>query len=137
MGDYFNLYRVEDLKLVDVRKYCGVEDGRHAWIFLGYDVVRTGENGQAISILTDDVKEYDYLKLTHDERNRQYYDHTNIVSGDVRVKEHDGEALGIFGKGTVVSRAHIKTWIDEHSDFYFLNYSPAENEKVKSKQLTN
>ena len=34
------LYDVVNLRLVDVRKYNGVEDGCQSWTFLGYDVVK-------------------------------------------------------------------------------------------------
>lgn len=134
MGDYFDLYNVRDLKMVDVRKYCGIEDGRHAWIFLGYDVVKTNKEGKAVSIFSSEETEYDYLLLNRDEeRNREYYDHDGVAVGDVRVKVIDNPYLEVFGKMPVTSKANIKSWIDKHPGFYFLHYQPVkETAKVKS-----
>lgn len=149
MGDFFTLFNVKDLNLVEVRSYCGIEGNQHAWIFLGYDVVRTDENGKAISVLAKENKEYDYLKKINfdDEENRKkyvvktnfndismdYYDHDGLVEGDIRVKVVENARERVFGKKPIVSVYDIKRNIEKNSNLYFLHQSKKESAKVKEK----
>ena len=132
MNECFELYDVVNLKLVDVRKYNGVEDGLNSWTFLGYDVVKVDREGNATSILAEEETCYEFLKPLNGDKESGIYDHNGILVGDVRVKLIERPSLDIFGRLPVVSKAHIKNWIDKRPGFSFLHYKPKkENSKVK------
>lgn len=129
MGDFLEIFYVKDLKMVDVRKYDGVENGRYAWTFLGYDIVATDKEGRAVSILADEETKYDFLQkleTTKGVKGIDYYDHEGINVGDIRVKPVDNTRLEIFGRLPVVSKSAIKSWIDRRPGFSFLHYKPVK-----------
>lgn len=136
MGEFLEIYNARDLKMVDVRRYEGIESGKHAWTFLGYDVVSTDKDGKAVSILAQEEVKYDYLKKVDNPdgiKGIDYFDHSDISVGDIRVRTIDAERLEIFGRFPVVSKSAIKTWIDKRPGFSFLHYkSVKETAKVKS-----
>lgn len=136
MGDFLEIFYVKDLKMVDVRKYDGVENGRHAWTFLGYDIVATDKEGRAVSILAEEETKYDFLQkleTTKGVKGIDYYDHEGINVGDIRVKPIENDRIEIFGRLPVVSKSAIKSWIDRRPGFSFLHYKPVkETGKVKS-----
>ena len=69
MGDFLEIFYVKDLKMVDVRKYEGLENGKHAWTFLGYDIVMQDKEGKAVSILASEETKYDFLKKMYGGKN--------------------------------------------------------------------
>ena len=143
MVDFTTLLNVDDLRVVEIRSYCGVEVRKHAWIFLGYDVVLTDKDGKAVSVLADD--KYDYLKKINldDEANNvikgsftgDYYDHRGLKEGDIRAKVVEDGRDEILGKSGLISVSDIKTRIENQSVLYFLHYHPEEkNNKVMTKK---
>ena len=131
MKERFELYEKASLRLVDVRKYNGVEDGMQSWTFLGYDVVKVLENGDAVSILAKDEIGYKFLKPISDEKDCPFFDHSGINLGDIRIKVIDNTQDDVLGNKPFVSSRRIKKWIDNNTQFYFLNYQYKENAKVK------
>lgn len=125
------LYDVVNLRLVDVRKYNGVEDGHQSWTFLGYDVVKLDNVFSATSILAEEETKYGVLMPMDNEKYPGLFDHEGLEIGDIRVKIIDRPQLGIFGMLPVVSKDKIKKWIDKRPGFYFLHYHPQEENKVK------
>jgi hypothetical protein len=63
MKERFELYEKAGLRLVDVRKYNGVEDGMQSWTFLGYDVVTKELNGKTITDTLYCLINYDAIDL--------------------------------------------------------------------------
>ena len=131
MKERFGLYEKASLRLVDVRKYNGVEDGMQSWIFLGCDVVKVLENGDAISILAEDKICYKFLKPINDEKYCAFFDHSGLNLGDIRIKVIDNVKDDIWGNKPFVSLRRIKKWIEANPDLHFLNYQYIENAKVK------
>jgi hypothetical protein len=129
MKEEFKFYNVSDLKVVDVRKYNGIEDGSYSWTFLGYDVVKVGLDGKANSIFEDVIEEYDFLKPIKDSKYICFYDHSGILIGDIRVKEVEHLQKDLFGILPCVSKNHIQNWINKNPNYEFLHYKP--NAKVK------
>lgn len=130
------LYQGKELEMVEVRKYSGVEDNKHAWIFLGYDFVKKEKNGKARSILAKDDVEYDYLPRIANKEDRHYglYDHDAILEGDVRVVT---SSIGRFlNDMPVVSTRVLRTWI-AHNDKYSFVYETKSKEKVKTLRTKN
>jgi hypothetical protein len=125
------LYDVVNLRLVDVRKYNGVEDGCQSWTFLGYDVVKLDNAFSTTSILAEEETKYEVLRPMDKDKYPGYFDHEGLVVGDIRVKIVDRHRLEIFGMLPVVSKENIKKWIDKRPGFYFLHYHPQEENKVK------
>ena len=146
MGDFLTFFKVKDLNLVEVREYCGIDGNQYVWTFLGYDVVRTDESGKAVSVISDDNIEYDYLEKINleDEKNKEkysiksydidYYNHDGLLEGDVRAKVVDIARERVLGKNMFVSLYDIKRNIDKNSTLYFLHQSNKECVKVKEKQ---
>ena len=134
MNERFELYDVVNLRFLDVRKYNGVEDGLNSWTFLGYDVVKVDKDGSATSILAEEETCYEFLKPLNGDKECGIYDHDGILVGDIRIKVIERDSLNIFGRLPVVSKAHIKSWIDKRPGFSFLHYQP-KKESVKVKKL--
>ena len=139
MGEFLEIFYVKDLKMVDVRKYDGLESGKHAWTFLGYDIVVQDKEGKAVSILASEETKYEFLNKVDNPNGVNgidYFDHDGINVGDVRVKPVDNDRIEIFGRLPLVSKSAIKSWIDKRPGFSFLHYKPA-NEQVKVKSLSS
>ena len=136
MGDFLEIFYVKDLKMVDVRKYEGLENGKHAWTFLGYDIVMQDKEGKAVSILASEETKYDFLKKIDNPagvKGIDYFDHEGINIGDVRVKPVINDRIEIFGRLPLVSKSAIKSWVDKRPGFSFLHYKPVkEMGNVKS-----
>lgn len=129
MGEFL---KTRDLKMVDVRKYEGVQDGMEAWTFLGYDIVSFDEEGKAVSVVASEETKYDVLKKAFSkEFNREYYDHSGLNIGDVRVKviENENTKTAFVGSLPRVTRGTILAKIEKQPGFYFLHHH--ENAKVK------
>ena len=91
MGD---LLKTRNLKMVDIRKYDGVQDGMNAWTFLGYDIVSFDAEGKAVSVLADEETKYDVLSPTYSEKHkREVLDHAGIIVGDIRAKVVDNRRV--------------------------------------------
>ena len=131
MKERFELYDKASLRLVDVRKYNGVEDGMQSWTFLGYDVVKVLENGDAVSILAEDKTDYKFLKPINDEKDCPFFDHSGLNLGDIRIKIIENTQDDVLGNKPFVSMRRIKKWIEANPNFYFLNYQYKESVKVK------
>jgi len=120
MMERFVLYSVNDLKFVDVRRYHGYQNGQHVWTFLGYDVVKVDEEGNAVSILSDEESKYKFLKK---DKDKEGHDYRGINTSDIRVKVLDTTKFDIFGKYSIVSKSYIQTWIDNRPELYFVHYN--------------
>ncbi len=129
MENLVRLYPRSDVDMVQVRKYCGVEDGQHAWIFEGYDFVVKKEEGKAVSLLARD-EEYDYLPKIDKKGDVNYgkFDHTGILPGDIRIVSV-GEMYP--NRSKIVSVTGLKKWISENPSYSFLHYS-GEKGKIKT-----
>ena len=66
--------------LVTVRKYDGVQDGSHSWIFLSYAVVIPKEDNKAVCFRDENV-EYEYAR----KGTAEFCDYSNLKVGDVRI----------------------------------------------------
>ena len=121
MKERFEIFETANLRLVDVRKYNGVEDGYQSWTFLGYDVVKVLENGEACSILAQDNLEYKFLKPISLEKDCPFFDHSGIKIGDIRVKVIDNAEKDILGNNPLVSMKRIKKNIEAKKEFYFFS----------------
>ena len=129
MREKFEFYNTSVLKVVDVRKYNGIEDGAHSWTFLGYDVVKVELDGKANSIFGDGNEDYEFLKMMTEEKYCGFYDHRLILVGDIRIKEVEHLQKDVFGILPFVSKNHIQNWINKNPNYEFLYYKP--NVKVK------
>lgn len=133
MGEFL---KIRDLKMVDVRKYDGVENGKEAWTFLGYDIVSFDEEGKAVSILAAEETKYDVLKKVYSEEfKRDFYDHSGISIGDIRVKvvENENTQEAFIGRLPVTTKSKIRERLDKQAGFYFLHYQPVKVKKIGSK----
>lgn len=130
------LLRTRNLKMVDVRKYDGVQDGMNAWTFLGYDIVSFDAEGKAVSVLAEEETSYDVLRPTYSETyKREVLDHTGILVGDIRVKVVDNRRVeeSFLGEFPYTSKEKIQKRLDRQKGFYFLHYNDElKNAKVKS-----
>ena len=133
MGD---LLKTRDLKMVDIRKYDGVQDGMNAWTFLGYDIVSFDAEGKAVSVLADEETKYDVLKPTYSEKHkREVLDHAGIIVGDIRAKVVDNRRVeeSFLGELPYTTKENIQERLDRQKGFYFLHYNDEiKNAKVKS-----
>ena len=133
MGDLLN---TRSLRMVDVRKYDGVQDGMNAWTFLGYDIVSFDAEGKAVSVLAEEETSYDVLSPTYSETyKREVLDHTGILVGDIRVKVVDNRRVeeSFLGEFPYTSKEKIQKRLDRQKGFYFLHYNDElKNAKVKS-----
>lgn len=128
------LLRTKNLRMVDVRKYDGVQDGMQAWTFLGYDIVSFDEDGKAISVLADEETKYDVLKPTYSEvYKREVLDHSGILVGDIRVKVVENRRVeeSFLGEFSYTSKEKIQERLDRQKGFYFLHY----NDEIKSAKV--
>ena len=130
------LLRTRNLKMVDVRKYDGVQDGMNAWTFLGYDIVSFDAEGKAVSVLAEEETSYDVLRPTYSENHkREVLDHTGILVGDIRVKVVENANLeeSFLGVLPFTTKKDIQKRLDRQKGFYFLHYNDElKNAKVKS-----
>ena len=133
MGD---LLKTRNLKMVDIRKYDGVQDGMNAWTFLGYDIVSFDDEGKAVSVLADEETKYDVLKPTYSEKHkREVLDHAGIIVGDIRAKVVDNRRVeeSFLGELPYTTKENIQERLDRQKGFYFLHYNDEiKNAKVKS-----
>ena len=133
MGD---LLKTRNLKMVDIRKYDGVQDGMNAWTFLGYDIVSFDDEGKAVSVLADEETKYDVLKTTYSEKHkREVLDHAGIIVGDIRAKVVDNRRVeeSFLGELPYTTKKNIQERLDRQKGFYFLHYNDEiKNAKVKS-----
>lgn len=133
MGD---LLKTRDLKMVDIRKYDGVQDGMNAWTFLGYDIVSFDAEGKAVSVLADEETKYDVLRPTYSEKHkREVLDHAGIIVGDIRAKVVDNRRVeeSFLGELPYTTKENIQERLDRQKGFYFLHYNDEiKNAKVKS-----
>ncbi len=126
MGLYFR----KEVDLVEVRRYCGVEDGRNAWEFLGYDFIlkeKDGKNG--ISILASEPTKYQYLPIISDRNKRGcgLYDHSGVEVGDIRVVS-SSIGINLFAQ-PIVSSEGLRNWATS-SRYSFLYQK--EKQKIKT-----
>ena len=133
MGD---LLKTRNLKMVDIRKYDGVQDGMNAWTFLGYDIVSFDAEGKAVSVLADEETKYDVLSPTYSEKHkREVLDHAGIIVGDIRAKVVDNRRVeeSFLGELPYTTKENIQERLDRQKGFYFLHYNDEiKNAKVKS-----
>ena len=133
MGD---LLKTRNLKMVDIRKYDGVQDGMNAWTFLGYDIVSFDAEGKAVSVLADEETKYDVLRPTYSEKHkREVLDHAGIIVGDIRAKVVDNRRVeeSFLGELPYTTKENIQERLDRQKGFYFLHYNDEiKNAKVKS-----
>ena len=130
------ILKVRDLKMVDVRKYEGVQDGMEAWTFLGYDIVSFDEEGKAVSVVAEEETKYDVLKKAFSKQfNREYYDHSGLAIGDVRAKvvEDSRTVAAFIWNVPRVTRDDILAKIDKQPGFYFLHHNDDTKVKKMSK----
>ena len=128
------LLRTKSLRMVDVRKYDGVQDGMQAWTFLGYDIVSFDEEGKAVSVLADEETKYDVLKPTYSEvHKREVLDHSGILVGDIRAKVVENRRVeeSFLGEFSYTSKEKIQERLDLQKGFYFLHY----NDEIKSAKV--
>ena len=131
MGD---LLKTRNLKMVDIRKYDGVQDGMNAWTFLGYDIVSFDDEGKAVSVLADEETKYDVLKPTYSEKHkREVLDHAGIIVGDIRAKVVDNRRVeeSFLGELPYTTKENIQERLDRQKGFYFLHY----NDEIKSAKV--
>ena len=133
MGD---LLKTRNLKMVDIRKYDGVQDGMNAWTFLGYDIVSFDAEGKAVSVLADEETKYDVLRPTYSEKHkREVLDHAGIIVGDIRAKVVDNRRVeeSFLGELPYTTKKNIQERLDRQKGFYFLHYNDEiKNAKGKS-----
>ena len=133
MGD---LLKTRNLKMVDIRKYDGVQDGMNAWTFLGYDIVSFDAEGKAVSVLADEETKYDVLSPTYSEKHkREVLDYAGIIVGDIRAKVVDNRRVeeSFLGELPYTTKKDIQERLDRQKGFYFLHYNDEiKNAKVKS-----
>ena len=131
MGD---LLKTRNLKMVDIRKYDGVQDGMNAWTFLGYDIVSFDDEGKAVSVLADEETKYDVLRPTYSEKHkREVLDHAGIIVGDIRAKVVDNRRVeeSFLGELPYTTKENIQERLDRQKGFYFLHY----NDEIKSAKV--
>lgn len=129
MGLYFR----KEIDMVEVRRYCGVEDGRNAWEFLGYDFILKEKNGKkGTSILALEPTKYQYLPIISDPNRRGFglYDHSGVKVGDIRVVS-SSIGLHLF-EHPIVSSEGLRKWA-ENSTYSFVH----QKEKIKVKILSS
>jgi len=133
MGDKLE---VRKLRMVDIRKYDGVQDGMEAWTFLGYDIVSFDEDGKAVSALANEETKYDVLKASYSEKyKREVIDHSGIMIGEVRAKVVDNRKVeaAFLGDVPFTTKEEIQGRLDRQKGFYFLHYNDdLKQAKVKS-----
>lgn len=131
MGD---LLKTRNLKMVDIRKYDGVQDGMNAWTFLGYDIVSFDAEGKAVSVLADEETKYDVLKPTYSEKHKcEVLNHAGIIVGDIRAKVVDNRRVeeSFLGELPYTTKENIQERLDRQKGFYFLHY----NDEIKSAKV--
>lgn len=130
------LLRVKNLRMVDIRKYDGVQDGMEAWIFLGYDIVSFDKEGKAVSVLASEETKYDVLKEEYNAKyGREVIDHSGIEIGKIMAKPVNNRNVEevFLGEIPMTTKKEIQRRLDRQKGFYFLHYNDdLKQAKVKS-----
>lgn len=121
-------FNTKDLRLIQIRKYNGIEDGMHSWTFCAYDFARVDKDGKLISVLASENVEYDnFVEYVFDEdKKRKFINHGKVNVGEVKVVVVNDLDAAIFGEQSTVTLDYLKWWAMNNPYSYHFKYCPSD-----------
>ena len=117
-------FNAKDLRLVQIRKYNGIEEGMHSWTFYTYDFARVGKDGKLVSVLAPENVEYDNFVdyVFHEKKNHNFINHSKVNVGEVKVVVFNDRNAEMFGEQNTVTLDYLKWWAKNNPYSYYFKY---------------